>query len=209
MDTDEAANLATQLASSSPGATSGGGSGGASTTTTPAPNNKPSSPPPPHTTMRKSVVSRATTLLLASNKEIKMMSLRAILARNDTSVDEIRNDTRHFLKSKHASEGIEFICEMQELADITDKKHRHHTLNYIMREFILPDAPREVCFASVKRPPIMDAWNSSQSDVLFNLLHDLAFGEILADLAQNPEFENFLKQMLEEGVVEVDADAGQ
>jgi hypothetical protein len=82
---------------------------------------------------------------LGSTKMIKVKTLKAIVSGYE-HFDEIRKETHAHLKNLYASESIEFIYEVQQLKSMNDSKKRHHAINYVMREFILPDSPKEVCF---------------------------------------------------------------
>jgi hypothetical protein len=70
-----------------------------------------------------------------------------------------------------------------------------------MREFILPEAPREICVPGDKRDLIMQSWNNSDDEVLYSLLCRLAFGEVYFDVIQNPTFQKFIAQLVEEGII--------
>jgi hypothetical protein len=148
-------------------------------------------------------LTRAKSQLITSSNTIKMKALKAIIVGDDNKFEEIRDEIYSNLKKQHASEGFEFIHEIQALVSVTNTMKRHYELNYIMDEFIIPQAPRAICYAAEKRDPIMKAWMNNNDEILFNLLFDLAFGEIFRDVIQNPAFQNFLTDKFEEGVVEL------
>jgi hypothetical protein len=54
-------------------------------------------------------------------------------------------------------------------------------------------------FPGDKREAIMNAWNDSfceNDEVLYYLLYSLAFGEVFADVIQNPSFQDFVTLLL-------------
>jgi TATA-box binding protein (TBP) (component of TFIID and TFIIIB) len=129
-------------------------------------------------------------------------SLQAIISNNE-NVNDIRRKACTLLQKLHASESIEFIYEIQNLVQVNDVKERHYALNYIMREFILPEAPREICVPGDKRDLVMRSWNNSDDEVLYSLLYRLAFGEVYFDVIQNPVFQKYIAQLVEEGIIHV------
>jgi hypothetical protein len=134
-------------------------------------------------------------------------SLQAIIS-NDENVSDIRKNACALLQKLHASENPKilnslFIYEIQKFILVNDVKERHHALNYIMREFILPEAQREICVTGDKRDSIMNAWNTSEDEVLYSLLYRLAFGEIFFNVIHNPAFQKFITQLVEEGIIKI------
>jgi hypothetical protein len=146
---------------------------------------------------------RTSSLVLASSKSIRVKSLNAILSRNNQDLETIRLETQAHLKQQYASEGIEFIYEVQELKDLPNGKTKHHALNYIVKEFILPDSPREICFTAEIRDPILLAYEESNDDLLYMLLCKLAEEDVFSDIVQNQSFQDCVTRMVEEGVVQL------